>query len=151
MATPLPELAPGALPLLKPDEFDDPESLLLEEPELELELEEPELELSLPPELEEPELELLLAPELELEALPSSELELLDLVLTAFAWVLPGSTNATAPAAATLATVTPAVMPLTRARPRSRSASATSTRSRFIFLQCRRAVDFPCRQLLRLL
>lgn len=132
MATPLPELAPGALPLLKPDEFDDPESLLLEEPELE----EPELELSLPPELE-------------LEALLPPEPELLDLALTAFAGVLPGSTNATAPAAATLATVIPAVMPLTRARPRSRSASATSTRSCFILLQCRGAVGFPCRQLLR--
>ena len=127
----MPELAAGALPPLRPDELedelDDDPDVLDDDPDV---LDDEEL-LSSEPELSE-------------LALPEPVLE-----LPTFVCVLPGSTKATAPAAATLATATPAVIPRTLARPRSRAATAPSSCFRFILLQCSRAVGVPCRQLLR--
>jgi hypothetical protein len=109
----------------------------------------PELELELLPELELPELELLLEPEFELDepfpedvdpvpelpedlALPVDEL-LEPLVDVAdVLWVEPGSTNATTPAVATLATPTAVVAERTLVRPRFRAATALMILSRSI-------------------
>jgi hypothetical protein len=97
-------------------------------PVLELELL-PVLELELP-ELELPELEL---PELELEV-PELEplLDELDGVGVVPVCVEPGSTNATAPAIATLATPTPVVAARTLARPRFLAATASLSLSPFM-------------------
>jgi hypothetical protein len=122
-----PELDCGAEPELMP---------LLE---LELLLE-PELELLLEPEelLPEPELEELLPEELLPEdADPVPELPLLVDVVEPLEpldvdvwWVEPGSTSATTPAVATLATPTAVVVERTFVRPRSRAATARMILSR---------------------
>lgn len=109
-----------------------------EEPELKP-LPELELELELPLEPEE----LLPEPELELEELlpedadPVLELPLLvddvepvELLDVDVWWVEPGSTSATTPAVATLATPTAVVVERTFVRPRSRAATARMILSR---------------------
>jgi hypothetical protein len=103
-----PELEIGAEPELKPLE-----------PELELEPDEPESELELEP--DEPELEPD-EPELEPDELePDEEFEEPDEAEPAelVVWADPGRAKASAPAVATLATVTTVVVDLTLARPRS--------------------------------
>jgi hypothetical protein len=147
-APPEPELPEPELP-----EFELPE---LELPELELpELEDPELEVGVELELipleldEEDEPELAEADaegELELaEADAEGELELAEAdaegelvavwwTSVAAVWVDPGSTKATAPAAATLATLTAVVVERTLARPRSLAATACRMPSRCALL-----------------
>lgn len=104
----------------------------------------PEFELELLPEFElEPELELLPEPELELDELLPEDVEPVlelpdDLALAAellvdvadVLWVEPGSTSATTPAVATLATPTAAVVERTFVRPRFRAATALMILSR---------------------
>jgi hypothetical protein len=151
-APPEPELPEPELPEPELPEFELPE---FELPELELpELELPELE---DPELEDPELEV--GVELELipleldeedepelaEADAEGELELAEAdtegelvavwwTSVAAVWVDPGSTKATAPAAATLATLTAVVVERTLARPRSLAATACRMPSRCALL-----------------
>lgn len=124
MAWLLPELDCGAepelIPLLELELLLEPELELLLEPE-EL-LPEPELELEeLLPEDADPVLELpLLVDDVE-------PVELLDVDVW---WVEPGSTSATTPAVATLATPTAVVVERTFVRPRSRAATARMILSR---------------------
>jgi len=99
---------PESLDELLPESDEEPSSL---EPD-ELELEPDELE---PDELEPDELD------------PVDVDPLLLLPSTA-AWLVPGSTTATAPAASTLATDTATVVVFSRRRPSSRSATACATR-----------------------
>jgi hypothetical protein len=147
----LPELEEGALPELKPLEFEELELELLE---LELELELPEL-LEVP-ELEELELELEV-PELdELEfELDDPELELVlddpELVEVLVVWVEPGRARARAPAVTTLAMPTTVVADRTLSRPRSRAAMARrmpSRRSLLMVPSCVRVFGVSWRKLL---
>jgi hypothetical protein len=79
-----------------------------------------------PPSLEPDELELE-PEELEPDELDPVDVDPLLLPVTA-AWLVPGSTTATAPAASTLATDTATVVVFSRRRPSSRSATACATR-----------------------
>jgi hypothetical protein len=120
----LPELEDGALPELKPLEFELLEFELLELFELEpVELEPVEVE---PVEVEPVEVELEDVPELD------DEPELVD--VEAALCAEPGRASVTMPAAATLARVTVVVADRTLARPRSRSAMARRIRSRCALL-----------------
>jgi hypothetical protein len=115
----LPELEDGEEPELRP-------------PELELELDPVELEPELvEPELAEPEL---LVPELVEPELVEPELVAPEEVDALAVCVDPGRTRATAPAAATLATVTAVVADLTLLRPRSLAAMARWIPSRSLLL-----------------
>lgn len=75
----------------------------------------------------EPEPEELEPEELEPEELDPLDVEPLPVPCTA-AWLVPGRTAATAPAASTLATDTATVVVFSRRRPSSRSATAWATR-----------------------
>jgi hypothetical protein len=128
VAWPLPELELGAEPELKPLELELELELEPVEPEpVELEPLEPEPE-EVEPELVEPEPE----DEPELVELPVDDPD--DVEVDAVLCVDPGRTNATMPAAATLAMVTVVVADRTLARPRSLSAIARRTRSRCALL-----------------
>jgi hypothetical protein len=76
---------------------------------------------------------------------PDDDPELLDaagVVLDDPACVEPGSVNATAPPATTLATPMPAVTPRRRCLARSRAAIAVSAP------ECQTLISFPCRALI---
>jgi hypothetical protein len=125
----LPELEDGEEPELRPPELE----LELDPVEVEPELVEPEL---VEPELVEPELvePELVEPELvEPEEADPEELEPVEVDALAVC-VDPGRTRATAPAAATLATVTAVVADLTLLRPRSLAAMARWIPSRSLLL-----------------
>jgi hypothetical protein len=117
-----------------PPELEDGEEPELRPPELELELDPVEVELDpveVEPELVEPELA---EPELaEPEDVDPEELEPAEVDALAVC-VDPGRTRATAPAAATLATVTAVVADLTLLRPRSLAAMARWIPSRSLLL-----------------
>jgi outer membrane biosynthesis protein TonB len=140
----LPELDIGVEPELRPLELElEPEPVELELPELEPVEVEPEP-------VEEPEPELVEEPEPDDAEEP--EPELVEAVLC----VDPGRAKATAPAAATLATVTAVVADRTLARPRARAAMAWRTRSRGALLMCsilrsgtRRLLNEPSRLAMR--
>jgi hypothetical protein len=122
---PPPELDDGAEPELKPLEFDELEfdvPELLEVPELLDELELLPAELEEPDEFDEPE-EFDEFEELELPEEPVAVLALC---------VDPGSTRATTPAVATLASPTAVVVERTLALPRSLAATARKILSRFM-------------------
>jgi hypothetical protein len=120
-----------------PPELEDGEEPELRPPELELELDPVEVEPELvEPELGEPELvePELVEPELaEPEDVDPEELEPAEVDALAVC-VDPGRTRATAPAAATLATVTAVVADLTLLRPRSLAAMARWIPSRSLLL-----------------
>ncbi len=130
MAWLLPELDCGTDPELKPL----PEFELLELPELELL---PELE---EPELEEPPEEL----PVDVAELPEPPVDVADVL-----WVEPGSTNATTPAVATLATPTAVVAERTLVRPRFRAATALMTLSRSMVSSWGQVLGTLCGLLLR--
>jgi hypothetical protein len=113
----LPELELGEEPELRPEEL-----LELLDPELEL-----EPELAEPDELEPEEVEPV---ELEPELVDVEPVEVEALAVCAD----PGRTRASAPAAATLATVTAVVAVLTLPRPRFLAAMARRTPSRSVLL-----------------
>ncbi len=126
-----PELEDGEEPELRPPELE----LELDPVEVEPELVEPEL---VEPELVEPEFvePEFVAPELvepELVDVDPEELEPVEVDALAVC-VDPGRTRATAPAAATLATVTAVVADLTLLRPRSLAAMARWIPSRSLLL-----------------
>jgi hypothetical protein len=129
----LPELDIGVEPELRPLELElEPEPVELEPEPVEDE----------PEPVEEPEPELVEEP----------EPEFVEAVLC----VDPGRAKATAPAAATLATVTAVVADRTLARPRARAAMAWRTRSRGALLMCsilrsgtRRLLNEPSRLAMR--
>jgi hypothetical protein len=124
-----------------PPELEDGEEPELRPPELELELDPVEVEPELvEPELPEPELAepALVEPELvepELAEPEDVDPEELEPEVDALAGCAdPGRTRATAPAAATLATVTAVVADLTLLRPRSLAAMARWIPSRSLLL-----------------
>jgi hypothetical protein len=117
-----------------PPELEDGEEPELRPPELELELDPVEVELDpveVEPELVEPELaepELAEPEDVDPEELEPAEVDALAVCAD------PGRTRATAPAAATLATVTAVVADLTLLRPRSLAAMARWIPSRSLLL-----------------
>jgi hypothetical protein len=120
----LPELEIGVEPELNP--LEPVELELLEEPEFPVELEPlPEV----PVELELPE---------ELEPVDPDEEDPTDVpeVEESVRWAEAGRARATAPAAATLATLTAVVAERTLARPRSLAATARKILSRCALLMC---------------
>ena len=142
MAWLLPELDIGVEPELRPLELE----LELEPEPVEFELEPVEVE---PEPVEEPEPELV---EVEPELVEEPEPDDAEPVLC----MDPGRAKATAPAAATLATVTAVVADRTLARPRARAAMAWRTRSRCALLMCsilrsgtRRLLNEPSRLAMR--
>jgi len=142
----LPELDIGVEPELRPLELElelEPEPVELELAELEpVEVEPEPVEEPEPDDAEEPEP----------DDAEEPEPELVEAVLC----VDPGRAKATAPAAATLATVTAVVADRTLARPRALAAMAWRTRSRCALLMCsilrsgpRRLLNEPSRLAMR--
>jgi hypothetical protein len=114
-----PELEDGEEPELRPPELElEPDPVEVEPELVEPELVEPEL---VEPELAEPE-------DVDPEELEPAEVDALAVCAD------PGRTRATAPAAATLATVTAVVADLTLLRPRSLAAMARWIPSRSLLL-----------------